>query len=63
MLGPRRAGNLMEDPYVHYAAAIQKLYEDISVGLITYYLKDVLEETGRLAVAGTGSMNIRTADI
>ena len=59
MLGPRRAGNLMEDPYVHYAAAIQKLYEDISVGLITHYLKDVLEETGRLAVAGTGSMNIR----
>ena len=23
MLGPRRAGNLLEDPYVHYAAAIQ----------------------------------------
>ncbi|MDD9959145.1 MAG: carbamoyltransferase, partial [Gammaproteobacteria bacterium] len=30
MLGPRRAGNLLEDPYVHYAAAIQKLYEDIA---------------------------------
>ncbi|MDD9889827.1 MAG: carbamoyltransferase [Gammaproteobacteria bacterium] len=59
MLGPRRAGNLLEDPYVHYAAAIQKLYEDIAAGLVTHYLGDVLEETGRLAVAGTGSMNIR----
>ena len=59
MLGPRRAGNLMEDPYVHYAAAIQKLYEDVAVGLVNHYLGDVLEETGRLAIAGTGAMNIR----
>ncbi|MDP6652660.1 MAG: carbamoyltransferase C-terminal domain-containing protein, partial [Gammaproteobacteria bacterium] len=59
MLGPRRAGNLLEDPYVHYAAAIQKLYEDIALVLVTHYLKDILEETGRLAIAGTGSMNIR----
>jgi len=59
MLGPRRAGHLMEDPYVHYAAAIQKLYEDIAVGLVTNYLGDIIEETGRLAVAGTGAMNIR----
>jgi len=59
MLGPRRAGNLLEDPYVHYAAAIQKLYEDIALLLVTHYLKDILEETGRLAIAGTGSMNIR----
>lgn len=59
LLGPRRAGTLMEDPYVHYAAAIQKLYEDIAVGLVTNYLGDVLKETGRLAIAGTGAMNIR----
>ena len=59
MLGPRRAGNLMEEPYVHYAAAIQKLYEDVAVGLINHYLGDALEETGRLAIAGTGAMNIR----
>jgi carbamoyltransferase len=58
-LGPRRAGNLLEDPYVHYAAAIQKLYEDIAVGLVLHYLGDVLEETGRLAIAGSGAMNIR----
>jgi len=59
MLGPRRVGNLVDDPYVHYAAAIQKLYEDLSVELVQHYLSDVLEETGRLAIAGTGSMNIR----
>ena len=59
MLGPRRVGNLLEDPYVHYAAAIQKLYEDIAVGLVTHYLGDVLQQFGRLAIAGTGSMNIR----
>ena len=59
MLGPRRVGNLVDDPYVHYAAAIQKLYEDLSAQLVEHYLSDVLEETGRLAVAGTGSMNVR----
>lgn len=58
-LGPRRAGNLLQDPYVHYAAAIQKLYEDIAVGLVTQYLGKVLNETGRLVVTGTGAMNIR----
>jgi carbamoyltransferase len=59
LLGPRRVGNLTDDPYVHYAAAIQKMYEDISVGLVVHYLSEILEDTGRLAVAGTGSMNIR----
>ena len=59
MLGPRRVGNLVDDPYLHYAAAIQKLYEDMAVQLVEHYLGDVLAETGTLAVAGTGSMNIR----
>lgn len=59
MLGPRRVGNLTDDPYVHYAAAIQKLYEDISVDMIRHYLSDVLADTGRLVIAGTGSMNTR----
>ncbi len=59
MLGPRRVGNLVDDPYVHYAAAIQKLYEDLSAQLILHYLSDILADSGRLAIAGTGSMNIR----
>ena len=59
MLGPRRMGNLFDDPYVHYAAAVQKLYEDLAVKMVEHYLSDILQETGRLAIAGTGSMNIR----
>jgi len=58
-LGPRRAGNLLEDPYVHYAAAIQKLYEDLAVEMVEHYLGDLLKDTGRLVVAGTGALNIR----
>tara|TARA_R110002073_G_scaffold12639_1_gene55430 strand:+ start:315 stop:2063 length:1749 start_codon:yes stop_codon:yes gene_type:complete len=59
LLGPRRVGTLVDDPYVHYAAAIQKLYEDLSAQLVEHYLSDVMEETGRLAIAGAGSVNIR----
>ncbi len=59
MLGPRRVGNLVDDPYVHYAAAIQKLYEDLSAELVVHYLSDILADSGRLAIAGTGAMNIR----
>lgn len=58
-LGPRRAGHLFEDPYVHYAASIQKLYEDIAVQIMETYLGETLKESGRLAFAGTGAMNIR----
>ncbi len=59
MLGPRRVGNLTDDPYVHYAASIQKLYEDLTIELVEHFLGEVLEETGKLAISGTGSMNIR----
>jgi carbamoyltransferase len=59
MLGPRRVGNLTDDPYVHYAASIQKLYEDLTVEIVEHFLGDILDETGRLAISGTGSMNIR----
>lgn len=59
LLGPRRVGNLTDDPYVHYAAAIQKLYEDLALQMIDRFLGEHIAESGRLAVAGTGSMNIR----
>ncbi len=59
MLGPRRVGNLVDDPYLHYAAAIQRLYEDLALQLLEHHLGDVLAETGVLAVAGTGAMNLR----
>jgi len=59
MLGPRREGALVDDPYVHYAAAIQKLYEDTAAGLVTQYLYPVLKESGKLAFAGTSAINIK----
>ena len=59
MLGPRRVGSLIDDPYVHYAAAIQALYENLAVKIVKSYLGDMIHETGRLAIAGTSSLNIR----
>ena len=58
-LGPRREGALVDDPYVHYAAATQKLYEDIAVGLVTHYLYPILKDSGQLVFAGSGSMNVK----
>lgn len=59
LLGPRRAGELFQDPYVHYAASIQKLYEDAALALVEHYLGPILKETGRLAFAGTGALNVK----
>lgn len=59
LLGPRRAGDVFQDPYVHYAAAIQKLYEKLATGLITHHLSDVLKENGRLLLTGTGAFNVK----
>jgi carbamoyltransferase len=59
MLGPRREGAIGDDPYIHYAAAIQKLYEDMAAGLVTQYLYPVLKDNGKLVFAGTSSMNIK----
>ena len=58
-LGPRRKDDTADDPYVHYAAAIQKLYEDISLQLIEVYLGDILKATGRLVFAGGGALNVK----
>ena len=58
-LGPRRKGDFADDPYVHYAASIQKMFEDISLKLIDYYLGDILKETGKLVFAGGGALNVK----
>lgn len=58
-LGPMRKGDVADDPYIHYAAAIQKLYEDISLKLIDHYLGDILKETGKLVFAGGGALNVK----
>jgi carbamoyltransferase len=58
-LGPRRKGDVADDPYIHYAAAMQQLFEDISLKLIDYYLGDIIKETGKLAFAGGGALNVK----
>ena len=58
-LGPRRKGDFADDPYVHYAASIQKMFEDISLKLIDHYLSDILKETGKLVFAGGGALNVK----
>lgn len=58
-LGPRREGDIADDPYIHYAASMQKMYEDISLKLIDTYLGDILRETGKLVFAGGGALNVK----
>ncbi len=58
-LGPRREGDFADEPYVHYAASMQKLFEDIALQMIDYYLGDILKETGQLAFAGGGALNVK----
>jgi carbamoyltransferase len=58
-LGPMRAGDMADDPYIHYAASMQKLFEDLSLQMMDYYLGDILRETGKLAFAGGGALNVK----
>ncbi len=58
-LGPKREGDIADDPYIHYAASMQKLFEDLSLRMIDHYLGDILKETGRLAFAGGGALNVK----
>ena len=58
-LGPKRVGDIADDPYIHYAASMQKLFEDVSLQMLDYYLGDILRETGRLAFAGGGALNVK----
>jgi carbamoyltransferase len=58
-LGPRRQGDIADDPYIHYAASMQKLFEDLALRMLDHYLGDILRETGRLAFAGGGALNVK----
>ena len=58
-LGPRRSGDIADDPYIHYAASMQKLFEDLSLQMLEHYLGDILRETGRLAFSGGGALNVK----
>lgn len=58
-LGPRRVGDVADDPYIHYAAAMQALFEKISLQMMDYYLGDIIRETGLLAFSGGGALNVK----
>lgn len=58
-LGPKREGDEIDDPYVDYAASMQKLLETVSLQLIDTYLGDILRETGKLCFAGGVGLNVK----
>jgi len=58
-LGPMRHGDIADDPYIHYAASMQKLFEDLALQMMDHYLGDIIRETGRLAFAGGGALNVK----
>lgn len=58
-LGPRREGDDVDEPYIHYAASIQALFERLALEMMDYYLGDIIRETGRIAFAGGGAPNVK----
>ena len=58
-LGPKRKGDEIDDPYIHYAASIQKLLEELALQMIDYYLGDIIKETGKIAMAGGVALNVK----
>jgi len=58
-LGPKRVGDEIDDPYVDYAAGVQAMLEDATLGLIDHYLGAILRETGKLCFAGGVALNVK----
>jgi carbamoyltransferase len=58
-LGPKREGDLIDEPYVHYAASMQALFEKLSLEIMDYYLGDIIQETGKIAFAGGCALNVK----
>ena len=58
-LGPKRSGDEIDDPYIHYAASVQALLEDLALKMIDYYLGDIIKETGKIAMAGGVALNVK----
>jgi carbamoyltransferase len=58
-LGPRRRGDVADEPYIHYAASMQKLFEERCLELMETHLGGILRESGKLAFAGGGALNVK----
>jgi len=58
-LGPMRYGDEIDDPYIHYAASVQQLLEEIALKMIDHYVGDIIRETGRICMAGGVALNVK----
>jgi len=58
-LGPKRDGDIADEPYIDYAATIQALFEEVVLKLMEHYLGDIIKETGKLAFSGGGALNVK----
>jgi carbamoyltransferase len=58
-LGPPRQGDAIDEPYIHYAAAVQKLLEETTLKLVQHHLGPVLAQGGKLAYAGGVALNVK----
>ncbi len=58
-LGPKREGDAIDDPYIDYAASIQHILEEVSLGLIDHYLGDILKDSGKICFAGGVALNVK----
>ena len=58
-LGPKREGDEIDDPYIDYAASMQRLLEEVALKLIDHYLGDIIRETGRICYAGGVALNVK----
>ncbi len=58
-LGPKRSGDEIDNPYIHYAASVQALLEDVALKMIDYYLGDIIKETGKIVMAGGVALNVK----
>lgn len=58
-LGPRREDDMADEPYIHYAASMQALFENLVLEMMDHYLGDILRETGKIAFAGGCALNVK----
>ncbi|MDR2260881.1 MAG: carbamoyltransferase [Azoarcus sp.] len=58
-LGPRREGDVADEPYIHYAASMQALFEKLALAMMDHYLGDIIRETGKIAFAGGCALNVK----
>lgn len=57
--GPARQGDDIDEPYVHIAAAVQQVLEQVVLALTKHYLGEHLARTRRLCYAGGVALNVK----